>query len=60
MLKGFEQEQSSWKAICLFLSKGEMSDLEFRLYWAIPASFYYKWTKFRDGKIKFKRYSSYA
>ncbi len=55
------KEESHWKAICLFFNKGDMSDLEFRLYWGIPASFYYKWTRFRRGGIiRFKRYNSYA
>lgn len=50
--------QGMWKSLCLFTDKGNLTDLEFRLYWAIPASFYYKWSRVRRGKIKFRRYNS--
>jgi len=52
--------QCFWKATCLFLDKGKLSDLEFRLYWGIPAWFYYRWVRKKrlKGTVKFRRYSS--
>ena len=50
-----------WKLLITWQRDERMSDLEFRLYWSIPASFYYKFKKELKESLclpaKFKRYA---
>jgi hypothetical protein len=52
------ERENHWKAQCLFCSRDGLSDLDFRLYWGIPAWFYYKWsrTRLKIKTVKFRRY----
>ena len=57
------ERRARWFSTCYFVEQGNMSNLEFRLYWGVPAWVFYKCKKrhqaMKDGKvkIKFKRYS---
>ena len=59
------REHYNW--VCCFAEQHNMTDLEFRLFWEVPASIFYKIRKahkklrqdLRDGKIvlKWRRYN---